>query len=92
MSPGRSGLAIVAMRQLPRGFCNLSYKMSQKEAFTNFLAIIVWNAAEAFLSQSARESSPFHQTKIKKKTKIKIQNIIFCSKYKEEVTLNFIPN
>jgi hypothetical protein len=28
----RGGLAIVAMRQLPRGFCNLPYKMSQKEA------------------------------------------------------------
>jgi hypothetical protein len=49
----RGGLAIVAMRQSPRGFCNLSYKMSQKEAFRNFLEIFVWNPADAFLSQSA---------------------------------------
>jgi hypothetical protein len=32
----RGGLAIVAMRQLPRGFCDLPYKMSQKEAFEEF--------------------------------------------------------
>jgi hypothetical protein len=44
---GSGGLDIVAMRQLPRGFCN-PYKMSQKEAFEIFLEIFVWNAAEAF--------------------------------------------
>jgi hypothetical protein len=33
---GRGGLAIVAMRQLPRGFFHLPYKMSQKEAFEEF--------------------------------------------------------
>jgi hypothetical protein len=32
----RGGLVIVAMRQLPRGFCNLPYKMSKKEAFEEF--------------------------------------------------------
>jgi hypothetical protein len=45
----RGGLAIVAMWQLPRGFCNLPYKMSQKEAFWNFKEFFVWNAAEATL-------------------------------------------
>jgi hypothetical protein len=44
----RGGLAIVAMWQLSRGFCNLPYKMSKKRPLRSFEEFFVWNAAEAF--------------------------------------------
>jgi hypothetical protein len=45
----RDGLAIVAMRQLSRGFCNLPYKMSQKEAFEEFWRIFCMECRRGFL-------------------------------------------
>jgi hypothetical protein len=42
------GLAIVAMRQLPRGVVISHTKCHKKTPLRNFEEFLVWNAAEAF--------------------------------------------